>query len=60
MNTTQWEVSKYGQLIERSDIEIAGVGVITTKLYKHGEEEAKYYIEVWDSGYCVHFSEVID
>lgn len=57
MNTTQWEVSKYGQLIDRSDIEIAGVGVVTTKIYTYQD---KHYIEVWDNGYCIHFSEVID
>ena len=60
MDATQREVSRYGQIMGRSDIEIAGFGVITTKLYKHGEEEAKYYIEVWDNGCCVHFGEVID
>lgn len=27
----QWEVTKYGQLIERSDIESDDIGVITTK-----------------------------
>ena len=54
---SQWEVTKYGQIIERSDIESSDIGVITTKIYKYRE---KYFIEVWDSGYCVHFSEVID
>lgn len=54
---TQWEVTKYGQLIERTDIEIKGVAFITTKLYKYKD---KYYQELWNSGYCVHFSEVID
>ena len=55
--TTQWEVTKYGQLIDRSDIEISGVGMITTKVYKYQD---KYYVELWDSGCCIHFSEVID
>lgn len=57
MKTTQWEVTKYGQLIERSDIERADIGVITTKIYKYQD---KYYMELWDNGYCMHFSEVID
>lgn len=57
LNTTQWEVVKYGQLIERSDIERGDIGVITTKIY---EFEGKYYVELWDTGYCIHFSEVID
>ena len=54
---TQWEVSKYGQLIEQSDIERGDVGVITTKVYEYRD---KYYVELWDSGYIIHFSEVID
>ena len=55
--TTQWDVTKYGKIIDRSDIEIGGVGVITTKVY--GKDE-KHYIELWHNGYCVHFSEVMD
>lgn len=54
---TQWDVTKYGQMIERSDIWIGGVAIITTKIYAYG---GKYYTEVWDSGYCIHFSEVMD
>ena len=57
MKTTQWEVTKYGQLIKRSDIEREDIGVITTKIYKYQD---KYYVELWDKGYCIHFSEVID
>lgn len=57
MNTLQWEVTKYGQIVERSDIESSDIGAITTIIYIYLD---KYYIEVWDSGYCVHFSEVID
>lgn len=60
MNTTQWNVTKYGKLVERSDIYIKGVGVVTTKIYQYCQEEMKYYIEVWNNGYCVHFSEMID
>lgn len=56
-NITQWNVTKYGQMIERSDIVIAGIAIITTKIYFYQD---KYYTEVWDTGYCVHFSEVID
>ena len=56
-STTQWDVNKYGQLIEKSDIEGAGLGVITTKIYKYQD---KYYLELWDNGYCLYFSEGID
>lgn len=56
-NTTQWEVVKYGQLTERSDIERGDIGIITTEIY---EFEDKYYVQLWDNGYCIHFSEVID
>ena len=54
---TQWEVTKYGQLIESSDIKIGGIGFITTKVYKYQE---KYYIELWGNGFCINFSEIID
>ena len=56
-STTQWEVNKYGQLIERSDIEIYDIGLITTKIYIY---KGKYYVELWDSGYCIYFSEQIN
>ena len=54
---TQWDVNKYGQLIERSDIERSDIGVITTKIYKYQD---KYYIELWDTGFCLYFGEEID
>lgn len=57
MKTAQWEVTKYGQLIKRSDIEREDIGVITTKIYKYQD---KYYVELWDKGHCIHFSGVID
>lgn len=56
-NTTQWEVSKYGKIVERSDIESGDIGVITTKVYRYKE---KYYIELWENGCNIHFSEMID
>ena len=55
-NATQWDVNKYGQLIERTDIERGDIGVITTKLYVYQDE---YYLELWDNGYCLYFSEMI-
>ena len=57
MKTTQWEVTKYGQLIKRSDIEREDIGVITTKIYKYQD---KYYVELWNKGYCIYFSGVVD
>lgn len=56
-NTIQWEVSKYGQLIDRTDIDRGDIGVITTKVYKYQD---KYYIELWENGCNIHFSEMID
>jgi hypothetical protein len=53
----QREVVRYGQLIERTDIERGDVGVITTKLYKYQD---KYYIELWENGCNIYFSEMID
>lgn len=55
--TTQWEVIKYGLFIECSDIKRGDIGVITAKIYKYQD---KYYVELWDNGYCIHFSEVIN
>ena len=55
--TGQWEVTKYGQIIDRADIERGDIGIITTKIYKYQD---KYYVELWDSGCCIHFSEVLD
>ena len=57
MNVTQWEVNKYGQMIEGSDIERREIGYVTTKIYKYQD---KYYVEIWNNGYCIHFSEMID
>ena len=55
-NTTQWEVIKYGNQIDRSDIERGDIGSITTKIYEYQD---KYYVELWDNGYCIYFNEVI-
>lgn len=52
----QWEVTKYGQLVERADIE-GEFGIITTKIYQYQD---KYYVELWQNGYNIHFSETID
>lgn len=57
MDKMQWAVNKYGQMIERSDIVIKGIAIITTKIYLYQD---KYYTEVWENGYYIHFSEVID
>lgn len=43
MMPTQWEVTKYGQLIERADIEIKGIAFITTKIYRYKD---KYYQDI--------------
>ena len=56
-NTTQWEVTKYGQLIDRADIERGDVGCISTKIYEY---QGKYYVELWENGYNIHYSEMID
>ncbi len=53
----QLEVVKYGEFIERSDIERGDIGCITTKIYKY---RGKYYIELWENGCNIHFSEMID
>ena len=57
LKITQWDVTKYGQMIERSDIVIAGIAIITTKIYYYQD---KYYVEIWDNRCCINFSEIID
>ncbi len=53
----QRKASRYGQLIERTDIERRDIGVITTKIYKY---QGKFYVELWENGCNIHFSEMID
>ena len=43
LKITQWDVTKYGQMIERSDIVIAGIAIITNKIYYYKD---KYYVEI--------------
>lgn len=56
-NNNQWEVTKYGVLIEESKINITGLSKIVTKLWKY---EDHFYIELWDNDINVYFNEVID
>lgn len=51
----QQEVARYGQLIERTDIVREDIGWITTKVYKY---QGKYYVELWENGRNIHFSEM--
>lgn len=51
----QRKVARYGQLIERTDIEREDIGCITTKIYKY---QGKYYVELWENGHNIHFSEL--
>ena len=50
---TQWHVTKYGTLTDRWDKEINGVAFVTVKIYFY---EGEYYQELWNNGYCVHYS----
>ena len=54
-NTIQWDVNKYGQLMERSYIERGDIGAIATKIYRYQD---KHYVELWVNGYCVHFEKI--
>lgn len=51
----QQEVARCGQLIERTDIEREDIGCITTKIYKY---QGNYYVELWENGRNIHFSEL--
>jgi len=56
-NGLDWEVTKYGQLFDRTDLENKNYGVVTTKIYKYQE---KFYVEVWQNGIRLTFIELID
>lgn len=56
-NGLDWEVTKYGQIIDRTDLENKNYGVVTTKIYKYQE---KFYVEVWQNGIRLTFIELID
>lgn len=56
-NGLDWEVTKYGQLFDRTDLENKNYGVLTTKIYKYQE---KFYVEVWQNGIRLTFIELID
>ena len=56
-NGLDWEVTKYGQLFDRTDLENINYGVVTTKIYKYQE---KFYVEVWQNGIRLAFIELID
>lgn len=57
-NGLDWEVTKYGQLFDRTDFDQhKNYGVVTTKIYKYQE---KFYVEVWQNGIRLTFIELID
>lgn len=56
-NSLDWEVTKYGQLFDRTDIESNDFGIVTTKIFKYQD---KFYVEVWQNGIRLTFIELID
>ena len=54
---TQWHVTKYGQEIDKVDIEVEGRVFISTKVYIY---KGRLYQELWNSGTCVHYSEIAE
>lgn len=53
----KFEVNKYGQRIEETDIEISNTALITTRVYLYNNT---YYMETYNNGYCVYFGQVIN
>jgi hypothetical protein len=54
-HNTKWEVNKYGRIVDDVELKVSNTGSmlrLTTYMY-----EGKMYIELWESGYCLHFSE---
>ena len=56
-NGLDWEVTKYGRIIDRTDLENSNYGFVTTKIYKYQE---KFYVEVWHNGIRYLFHELIE
>ena len=56
-NGLDWEVTKYGQLFDRTNLENENYGIVTTKIFKYQE---KFYMEVWQNGIRLTFKELID
>ena len=53
----QWEVQKYGKITSDHDSEVPNTRKpLRLKTYYYNE---KNYIELWECGYCIHFSEAI-
>jgi hypothetical protein len=55
-NVTQWDVVKYGQLIEQNDMK-HGKSCITTKLFIYKNQ---LYMELWNNDCRMHFGEALN
>ena len=54
-NNDKWDVNTYGTIINNCDLKISGTNThlqlkVTRYAYKN-------YIELWENGICIHFSE---
>lgn len=50
-----WEVQKYGTIIRKSEI-MVNREKLETIVYVF---EGKFYVELWDNGYLLHFQEML-
>lgn len=56
VNTAEhWKVQKYGAIIRKSEITV-NREKLETIVYVF---EGKFYVELWDDGYLLHFQEML-
>lgn len=56
VNTAEhWKVQKYGAIIRKSEITV-NLEKLETIVYVF---EGKFYVELWDDGYLLHFQEML-
>lgn len=56
VNTAEhWKVQKYGAIIRKSEITV-NREKLETIVYVF---EGKFYVELWDNGYLLHFQEML-
>jgi len=55
---TAWDVHHYGTIINDYESTISGSNIpLRLKVTRY---EGQNYIELWEGGYCIHFSEAMD
>ena len=56
-NESDWEVQKYGTVIDCHELNIDGRYKVQEKVYRYQD---RVFVEVWCNGYRLSFSELFD